>query len=176
MPDEKSTVTVDLRDEDEEWVQYARNQGRPHPDSELDDQSLEAASRRKLQQAVYQYLENLENNMLDISTLFELSRRQLLDELAGLVVYRAQNVKSIRDAIRDQLRSDKDVSAFELPQRTREATAKYLVETVVGKAEIRRMARLLLNIGTDCPAFDINDCSGTSLGRRYTERLRSSNY
>ncbi len=157
MPDEQSSVTVDLRDENEEWVQYARNQGRPRSDSEIDDQSLEAASNRKLRRAVYQYLENLEHNTLDIATLFELSRRQLLDELAGLVVHRVQNVESIRREIRGRLRSEEDVSAFELPQRTREETAKYLAEAV-GKAEIRRMARLLLDRESSLDTDDPLEC------------------
>lgn len=168
MPDEKPTVTVDLRDENEEWVQYARNQGRPHTDSEIDDQSLESASKRKLQQSVYRYLTN--PNTIDTSSrLF--SHHRILVEMSSLIVHRAENVDSIRDEIRDRLRSDEDVSAFELPERTRRATAKFLVEEVVGKAGVRRMAVFFLN-----KARKNSDCSEGPSGNSYSERLRGKNY
>lgn len=168
MPDEKPTVTVDLRDENEEWVQYARDQGRPHSDSEIDEQSLEKASKQKLQQSVYRYLAN--PNTVGTSSRL-LSHRRILFEVSRLIVHRAENIDSIRDEIRDRLRSDEDVSAFELPERTRRATAKFLVEEVVGKAGVRRMAVFFLN-----KARGAGDCSEGPSENSYSERLRGKNY
>lgn len=145
MSDEKPTVTVDLRDEDEEWVQYARNQKTLRPDREIDEKSLEVETKRKLQQAIRQHLESLGNNILDVSKCFELSDHELFDELAGLVLRRVQNVEAIRNTIQERLHADEDLSAFELPRRTREVTAEHIVEEAVGKAEVRSLAGLLLD-------------------------------
>ncbi|UPV99298.1 hypothetical protein M0R88_12275 [Halorussus gelatinilyticus] len=144
MSDESLSITVDLSDEDEEWVRYARNRKRPASEIDSDDRTLEADTRRKLRQAVYDYLEALDNDILDVDKRFALHDEQLLGELASLVVRRARNVEAIRESVRERLRSDEDVSAFDLPERTREATAAYLVEEAVGKAEIRSLADLLL--------------------------------
>ncbi len=144
MSDENLSITVDLSDEDEEWVQYARNRKRPSSEIDSDDQSLEADTGRKLRRAVYDHLEALDNDILDVDERFALYDEQLLDELASLVVRRARNVEAIRESVQERLRTDEEVSPFDLPERTREATAAYLVEEAVGKAEIRSLADLLL--------------------------------
>lgn len=159
MSDENLSITVDLSDEDEEWVQYARNRKRPSSEIDGDDQSLEANTRRKLRRAVYDYLEALDNDVLDVDKRFALYDEQLLDELASLVVQRARNVEAIRKSVQERLRTDEEVSPFDLPERTREATAAYLVEEAVGKAEIRSLADLLLErerAVLDTNEFDID--------------------
>ncbi|MFC4449267.1 hypothetical protein [Halorussus aquaticus] len=144
MSDEEPTITVDLSDEGEEWVQYARKRKRPRSETERDEAALETATRRKLRRAVRDYLEALDNDILDVETRFSLDDQQLFGELASLVVRRAPNVEATRTRIRERLSTEENVSPFDLPKRTREATAEYLVEDRVGKTEIRSLADLLL--------------------------------
>ncbi|WP_135851701.1 hypothetical protein [Halorussus salinus] len=181
MSDKNFSIRVDLSDEDEEWVQYARNRNRPSSEIDSDDQSLEADTRRKLRQAVYDYLEALDNDILDVDKRFALYDEQLLDELAGLVVRRGRNVEAIREGVQERLRADEDVSPFDLPERTREATAAHLVEEAVGKAEIRSLADLLLEkeravldtkkFDTDTPRTETSWVSDRVLTRRRDESV-----
>ncbi|MFC7080846.1 hypothetical protein [Halorussus caseinilyticus] len=181
MSDEEPTITVDLRNESEEWVQYAKNRKASRSEIEVDEQSLETETRRKLQRAIRQYLESLDNDVLDISTCFDLSDNQLFDRLAGIVVRQVRNVETVRNDVQKRLQADESVSAFELPKRTREATAEYLVEEAIGKAEIRSVADRLLDkeretldterFGTDTSSTETNWASDGIF--RMTEGVRT---
>lgn len=163
MSDEEHTVEVDLSDEDEEWVQYAQLREESRSDVEIDEESLEAEARAKLEQAVYRHLESLDNDVLDVSKRLELCDHHLLDNLAGLVVQEAQDVDATRERIRDLLRDNEGVSPFDLPRLTREVTAEYLVEEEVGKARIRNLADCLLEPkrSTHDPTQFVTDASRT---------------